>query len=1037
MKLKEWLKKYYADRMFEANEAFFSGREEAIGEYRREMLGMGGKNDHIRPGAYYLENNGKIEKLAFISITVWEPEAFEDACDVVCLWICNCHGSSDNISSMVSQFPMLECLSLNSIDYIELPEKVQNMQFLEVLDLSYSDIKFLPEELSLLSGLLVLNLNGSLVEKLPEEIGRLKKLSSLVMNNTRITCLPESVGQLANLRKLSASDNKIRTLPETLGNLKLLKELYLDYTEIQRLPESIGNLRELGILLLNNTNITYIPEEIGKLEKLGFLVIAETEVEELPEGLWNLDGLFTLDISHTRIKKFPEQVGGLQQLCSLDLSYTEITRLPDAFTVLPSLKFLNLAHCRITELPDTLYSMNLSHLNLSGLKLETISSRILDMGLKFSLDGRYKEKRCVLKDTEIWDMNVQMFGRSREELALYFSDLEKHKVLLNEVRVIFVGDGEAGKSTVINRIITGEYVEKLEETKGVLIRHWRDPREEENPNIVFWDFGGQAIMHSMHEFFMGERCFYVVVLDGRRDESPEYWLDIISQYGKSSSVMVVMNKIDQNRHAGIDAMKLKREYKGIFENMYFCQISCKTAEGFEEFEDLFGKAVKKMASCRKAFPEKWYHVRQELYGMKKNYIHEDEYRSICRKYEITEEYPQNIILSWMSDLGVCFSYRSRHMFGSVEDLKVLRPEWITNGVYKIITSKEARDYNGFMNHELIREILERKDDVNERYHNTERDFILGMMRDFMLSYQIGNSEFIPMLTTEEEPELPDMPEAADLQLEYKIPVSAAVLYRFIVSMKQDVVCEKTWRRGTYLKNTLLQTVAIVRFGKTRKIVDIHVSGKNPSLYLAMVRHALLSAQSDLVLEYSEYIFYTNARKKTARLKLERELAMLEKGILVDYADDIGEQINIYEALASIVPDQTIYMLRELLKGQQKELSEMREQRFSVEELKNHLFAIDSRITEIALMVNSIEKMTKLQISQLTSLCSQLTDQCGNETLQNALEALREEVRKGNRKGIKDKLNGFLAVASGIVTLYTGCEPIWQDIMQLLQQFGLM
>jgi DAPkinase-like Roc (Ras of Complex) protein len=60
-----------------------------------------------------------------------------------------------------------------------------------------------------------------------------------------------------------------------------------------------------------------------------------------------------------------------------------------------------------------------------------------------------------------------------------------------------------------------------------------------------WDFGGQHVLHAMHEFFLTARSLYLLVL-GERDDMAErdatYWLQLIRSYAGSAPVVVALNK---------------------------------------------------------------------------------------------------------------------------------------------------------------------------------------------------------------------------------------------------------------------------------------------------------------------------------------------------------------------------------------------------------------------------------------------------------------------------------------------------------------
>jgi hypothetical protein len=566
---------------------------------------------------------------------------------------------------------------------------------------------------------------------------------------------------------------------------------------------------------------------------------------------------------------------------------------------------------------------------------------------------------------------------------------------------------------------------------------------KENPLISFWDFGGQAIMHSMHEFFLGERCVYVVVMDGRRDEKPEYWLDIIGQYGRNSSVIMVMNKIDQNKASTIDQIRILRDYNNTFQDISFHSVSCKLNKRIEELTDDIIKKAANSVSSKKYFPGRWYRIKEKLVDMNdsngnpRNYIREDQYRSICSDEGITEASPQNVLLNWMNDLGICFSYNSIGHSGAVNEIKVLRPEWITNGVYKIITSKEAKDNNGFISHDEIEKILLSGDDVNAVYRNTEVDFVLGMMRDFKLSYQVEQHEFIPMLTVESEPDLDPLPDATHLQIRYTVPIPAYVLYNLIVQMKNDADRVKTWRNGVFFNNQYDGSRAIVRFGKDRSILDIFTDGYNKTNYLAYIQRNLHDIQSKLNISFDEYIEY-KTDKGNAYIKLERLLKMWKRGIEEDYDEDTDSYINIIDVLSTIAPHEVINKLNNKIKEHKQEIRYLKESTTVARDLRDGLFQINEKLDDISQilrleteriksLLENTAQFSQEQFNGIIERFEALKNDSKDEQIISVLNEILDEARKTNTKGLKDKLIAFIGIAGGITSISTAGIQILASI----------
>ena len=202
--------------------------------------------------------------------------------------------------------------------------------------------------------------------------------------------------------------------------------------------------------------------------------------------------------------------------------------------------------------------------------------------------------------------------QGREAVINYFKSLEDEKEPLNEVKVLLVGEGSAGKTSLVKRIF-GEEVDGNEpQTQGINIRKWVVENGEREIKANFWDFGGQEIMHATHQFFLSKRSLYILVLDGRKDEKPEYWLKLIENFGGDSPVLVVINKIDENPAFELNRKFLQEKYPSI---RGFYRLSCKSNEGVEEFSKTLKEELKAVKHLEIKWPKSWFNVKSKLEKM--------------------------------------------------------------------------------------------------------------------------------------------------------------------------------------------------------------------------------------------------------------------------------------------------------------------------------------------------------------------------------------------------------------------------------------
>ncbi len=187
----------------------------------------------------------------------------------------------------------------------------------------------------------------------------------------------------------------------------------------------------------------------------------------------------------------------------------------------------------------------------------------------------------------------------------YFFRKSRDNSLL-DAKILVVGQGFVGKTSIINRILHNEFNKNQPKTEGITIDPWSieyiwldepySSQVDQAINIKFWDFGGQEIMHATHQFFLTRRSLYLLVLDSRltqEENRVEYWLKIIQSFGGESPVLVVGNKIDQHP-LDIDRSGLQKKYSNI---VSILETSAATGVGIVKLKDEIKKTSAGIASC--------------------------------------------------------------------------------------------------------------------------------------------------------------------------------------------------------------------------------------------------------------------------------------------------------------------------------------------------------------------------------------------------------------------------------------------------------
>jgi internalin A len=257
---------------------------------------------------------------------------------------------------------------------------------------------------------------------------------SLDLSDLKLSTLPEVIGQLSQLSQLQLLDlsgNQPSTLPEVIGQLSQLRTLYLRYNRLSTLPEAIGQLSRLHELNLFNNRLSTLPEAIGQLSQLQKLKFDGNQLSALPKAIGQLSQLKELNLGHNQLSSLPPEIVKLTSLQSLNLSANQLSSLPEAVQSLERLEKLFLHGNPGLGLPDEV------------------------LGPTFE---------------EVFGSQKRSPKPAREILDYYFATRGAKGLALREVKLIVVGWGKAGKTTLVKRL-AGEPMDPNEpETHGIMIR---------------------------------------------------------------------------------------------------------------------------------------------------------------------------------------------------------------------------------------------------------------------------------------------------------------------------------------------------------------------------------------------------------------------------------------------------------------------------------------------------------------------------------------------------------------------------------------
>lgn len=718
------------------------------------------------------------------------------------------------------------------------------------LYLSNRQISHLPPEIGQLSQLRDLNLSHNQLADLPPEIGHLTNLTRLDLSHNRLTHLPPEIGRLTNLTQLYVHHNQLTGLPE-LEQLSRLSRLNLSSNQLTDFPAWLGHLTRLTELDLSNNRLIVPPEpkettvaswlrfliqiaSIDQLVNLTSLNLRNNELTALPLGITKLINLTRLNLGNNQLKSLRPEIGQLTNLVELYLNDNRLQTLPTEISQLPNLQRLYLNDNRLTELPPEIGQLpNLRELYLNNNQLTNLPPEI---GQLITLRRLYlRDNRLPSLPTSIQDLtNLQQLGLEGNRLnippeilsrtdqpATIINYCLQHqgrtKQPLNEAKMILVGFGSVGKTSLVRRLVENRFDPDEPKTEGIDIQQWVIPVGEHDIRLNIWDFGGQEIMHATHQFFLTRRSLYLVVIDARQGEQVqklEYWLQLVQSFGGDSPIIIVINKIDAYL-LEIDQRGLQQKYPTV---RAVIATSCKTGKGIPKLKRQIATEISQLDHIYDELMTSWFAIKTQLEASDKDYLPYSEYIRLCEAQGITRELDQQTLIRLLHDLGVVLSFQDDQR---LRDTNILNPEWVTNGVYQILNSNLLFQQRGVLEIDQLNQILDRA-----RYPEHKQLFIMDMMRKFELCFdfygQADQRFLIPDLLQVQEPYL-NWDERRSLNFQYHYQVlPGSVISRFIVRIHSIFTLNIYWRNGVVVSHQ--RNRALIKADREARQLFISVLG---------------------------------------------------------------------------------------------------------------------------------------------------------------------------------------------------------------------
>ena len=593
-------------------------------------------------------------------------------------------------------------------------------------------------------------------------------ITSATWDNLNVVdaCLDDVIAGSPGLRALAMVDCPLGRVPVSIRGLRRLSDLRLSGVLLDEVPEWLFELPALTALDLSRNRLTVVPPALAHAERLADLDLSHNALREIPEGVWQLSGLVSLDLWACPIQRIPADILRLPALTDLRVDETR----PD-LTVPP---------------PE-------------------VTARGLD-----AIRSYWSQERASGMD------------------------------YLSEAKLLIVGEAGAGKTSLAKKILDPAYALDSGEvsTQGIAVLSWQFPSAlrvveadgermlERDFRVNIWDFGGQEIYHSTHQFFLTKRSVYVLVSDERKEDTDfRYWLEVVNLLSEGSPLIIVQNRKQGRGHA-LDVRSLRQEYPNLVRTL---SVDLSDNSGLAEAITRVRRELELLPHIGTALPKTWQDVREALEADTREYITSTEFFRICADHGFTREADMQQLGGFLHDLGICLYFQEDPLLSKTV---VLKPEWGTRAVYGVLDDPEILANQGVFGPDDLRRIW------HEPIYEPVRNELVQLMAKFSLCFRVpGEDRYVaPQLLSPVRPSYA-WDEPGDLTLRYEYDVMPkGIVRRLIVELHDLIEDDGVWRGGVVLRYDGGRAEVIEDYRRRR--LRIRLAARNSRVMLAVVDRAL-------------------------------------------------------------------------------------------------------------------------------------------------------------------------------------------------------
>ncbi|MBA2243921.1 MAG: TIR domain-containing protein, partial [Gemmatimonadetes bacterium] len=409
----------------------------------------------------------------------------------------------------------------------------------------------------------------------------------------------------------------------------------------------------------------------------------------------------------------------------------------------------------------------------------------------------------------------------------YFEDLRRGATRNTDLKLVLVGNGRVGKTTLKHCLVHGVPPPEpiRERTHGIDATTLGWPAGGEEFRVTIWDLAGQEIYHTMHRFLLHPRVVFLLLwaeeteeTDPRELHPVSYWLDLIGQLGSGSVTILVKTQIDRGQKHGTRPPELVGVEDPVVAE---AAVSAAQGRGIGALRETISEEIVRFRDrWGYLLPTSWLAVRAEVERLRDSGHRELPFAQFEQLCTVHDARHPRILADYLGQSGFLF-YRPGH-FG---DRLILDQDWLLERIYAVFDPRSQ------IRQRILRAggslFADDTASVWPDHDPHERQVFLGFLTGAELAFHVEGSDpaeyVVPALLPEAPPPFRPGTGSDDLWLEVRFgTLHRALIERLIVRLSGMSPHRRWWRDGIDIEAPDRSWQASVEAWWERNALRVHI-----------------------------------------------------------------------------------------------------------------------------------------------------------------------------------------------------------------------